>query len=201
MFGQLQWDGWLILNRRRVLDSSVFENSPFPEQDLEEWVDPSFGTYDLPQDWKVEFAKGAISVVSPDGNRLDVPESEAAISLDDAKEFFASQASVQTNGNRGATEVRFLGTNPKRLVIPHSYIDQAFIEHHSESSKDQTFIVAGKASVSDVWNCTLIVRDLVVSDSYFEIGNATLHAQTVSCLLYTSPSPRDRQKSRMPSSA
>ena len=26
-------------------------------------------------------------------------------------------------------------------------------------------------------------------------------AQSMSCLLYTSPSPRDRQKSRMPSSA
>ena len=30
---------------------------------------------------------------------------------------------------------------------------------------------------------------------------ATLHEQKQSCLLYTSPSPRDRQKSRMPSSA
>ena len=27
------------------------------------------------------------------------------------------------------------------------------------------------------------------------------HTQSLSCLLYTSPSPRDRQKSRMPSSA
>ena len=27
------------------------------------------------------------------------------------------------------------------------------------------------------------------------------HAQAVSCLLYTSPSPRDRTRSRMPSSA
>ena len=28
-----------------------------------------------------------------------------------------------------------------------------------------------------------------------------LYAQPIACLLYTSPSPRDRQKSRMPSSA
>ena len=27
------------------------------------------------------------------------------------------------------------------------------------------------------------------------------HAPVITCLLYTSPSPRDRQKSRMPSSA
>ena len=31
--------------------------------------------------------------------------------------------------------------------------------------------------------------------------NKTLAAQLYGCLLYTSPSPRDRQKSRMPSSA
>ena len=30
---------------------------------------------------------------------------------------------------------------------------------------------------------------------------STTSRQTISCLLYTSPSPRDRQKSRMPSSA
>ena len=31
--------------------------------------------------------------------------------------------------------------------------------------------------------------------------HATIHALVNNCLLYTSPSPRDRQKSRMPSSA
>ena len=38
---------------------------------------------------------------------------------------------------------------------------------------------------------------LVVSDLHFEKG----HAQSTACLLYTSPSPRDRYGSRMPSSA
>ena len=32
-------------------------------------------------------------------------------------------------------------------------------------------------------------------------GFITVYALVVICLLYTSPSPRDRQKSRMPSSA
>ena len=36
------------------------------------------------------------------------------------------------------------------------------------------------------------------SHSHFDQG---LEAQPYACLLYTSPSPRDRQKSRMPSSA
>ena len=36
---------------------------------------------------------------------------------------------------------------------------------------------------------------------WLEMGELGLLGVTVSCLLYTSPSPRDRQKSRMPSSA
>ena len=32
-------------------------------------------------------------------------------------------------------------------------------------------------------------------------GDEALFAEHLNCLLYTSPSPRDRQKSRMPSSA
>ena len=35
----------------------------------------------------------------------------------------------------------------------------------------------------------------------FKIGMICLHDENSTCLLYTSPSPRDRQKSRMPSSA
>ena len=32
-------------------------------------------------------------------------------------------------------------------------------------------------------------------------GSVVVHRTVYNCLLYTSPSPRDRQKSRMPSSA
>ena len=37
------------------------------------------------------------------------------------------------------------------------------------------------------------------SEKYISLG-AKLQAETITCLLCTSPSPRDRQKSRMPSS-
>ena len=39
------------------------------------------------------------------------------------------------------------------------------------------------------------VKQLVLANEEFQVVDAK------SCLLYTSPSPRDRQKSRMPSSA
>ena len=38
-------------------------------------------------------------------------------------------------------------------------------------------------------------------NSYPTFGNGWASYNTNNCLLYTSPSPRDRQKSRMPSSA
>ena len=37
--------------------------------------------------------------------------------------------------------------------------------------------------------------------TYYGSAYAALKGSHISCLLYTSPSPRDRQKSRMPSSA
>ena len=47
-------------------------------------------------------------------------------------------------------------------------------------------------------------EELFVSDAYYSSKLCKSFEQCIfkhSCLLYTSPSPRDRQKSRMPSSA
>ena len=45
------------------------------------------------------------------------------------------------------------------------------------------------------------VDELEKSEKYSVICNGTERVVYHTCLLYTSPSPRDRQKSRMPSSA
>ena len=42
---------------------------------------------------------------------------------------------------------------------------------------------------------------LVMPEGFFATGDDATFKQIRDCLLYTSPSPRDRQKSRMPSSA
>ena len=48
-------------------------------------------------------------------------------------------------------------------------------------------------------NCDALVHDALIPDEITK--EAGKNTQIFHCLLYTSPSPRDRQKSRMPSSA
>ena len=62
--------------------------------------------------------------------------------------------------------------------------------------------VSGNArhqEAANVFARALVLRPEDV-DFYSNLGNA-LQERNLACLLYTSPSPRDRQKSRMPSSA
>ena len=48
-----------------------------------------------------------------------------------------------------------------------------------------------------------VVFGLATGSRFLSVNNMIniLRAMSITCLLYTSPSPRDRQKSRMPSSA
>ena len=53
-------------------------------------------------------------------------------------------------------------------------------------------------------NSELVSEDIQYKKKYHKISDFEMTNQNnelVTCLLYTSPSPRDRQKSRMPSSA
>ena len=49
--------------------------------------------------------------------------------------------------------------------------------------------------------CSIVLRGLGLWSYVYGNLDEIRHVETIFCLLYTSPSPRDRQKSRMPSSA
>ena len=65
-----------------------------------------------------------------------------------------------------------------------------------------------EASFSSLFNAPLLVKQLQINPANVYINTIDVDYLPASdigengdCLLYTSPSPRDRQKSRMPSSA
>ena len=56
---------------------------------------------------------------------------------------------------------------------------------------EQSFIAYIENSIKNNWDL----------DALTDYKGATLQYKDVACLLYTSPSPRDKRQSRMPSSA
>ena len=57
------------------------------------------------------------------------------------------------------------------------------------------FMGSGKSSILDILKLNTEINTIDLDDIVLEESEDHI------CLLYTSPSPRDRQKSRMPSSA
>ena len=67
-----------------------------------------------------------------------------------------------------------------------------------------TFAAAGVVSLVAASFSVQLIEDtseIGVRDALDDQGMTWAEVQADGCLLYTSPSPRDRQKSRMPSSA
>ena len=76
-----------------------------------------------------------------------------------------------------------------------SRIDHIYKDPHDASAR--LFLHYG--DLTDGQNLTNLVLDLA-PDEIYNLG-AQSHVRVSFCLLYTSPSPRDRTRSRMPSSA
>ena len=72
-----------------------------------------------------------------------------------------------------------------------------------EEFRQDSFKVSG--CQAQVWLVPYMKENLMHfhsdSDAFISKGMVTILCDIYGCLLYTSPSPRDRQKSRMPSSA
>ena len=75
------------------------------------------------------------------------------------------------------------------------------IELISSSSKLEEVAARVHALVGDGESEILEFKDLTINLKTYEAKAGEVLLDLTFCLLYTSPSPRDRQKSRMPSSA
>ena len=92
-----------------------------------------------------------------------------------------------------------VGRNTKKILVIADYHSKAIFAFPLTSTTGTAFI----ANLKDFLMMTGMVSRFLIVDNASIFSNkevlAFLHMS--GCLLYTSPSPRDRQKSRMPSSA
>ena len=92
-----------------------------------------------------------------------------------------------------------------------------FLINKGWAHEDQLYVTGGSAGgIMTAWmigkssrfEAAVVVKPVMnwisktlVADNYFNYANTRFPGQPWDCLLYTSPSPRDRTRSRMPSSA
>ena len=108
-------------------------------------------------------------------------------------ELFIDSATLRDNVVALAKQ---LGYRPKSATSPTAYI--SFTVNYSNPTTDTELILKkGTGFISSYDNT--IYQYIVTDDITAQVVNNV--ATFTDCLLYTSPSPRDRQKSRMPSSA
>ena len=100
-----------------------------------------------------------------------------------------------------------LGINTYRDLLeyyPYKYIDRTKVYLTSELSLDMPFVqLRGKILSFEEYDMGKRKKRIVAhfSDGHGVCDLVWFNGIQYICLLYTSPSPRDRQKSRMPSSA
>ena len=87
------------------------------------------------------------------------------------------------------------GANLKYAVVAADQDHQK-----ADKSESERFVTLSKSTPFPMWNESHRLANQIAHD-LAEIKRDSLIACAITCLLYTSPSPRDRQKSRMPSSA
>ena len=113
---------------------------------------------------------------------------------------YASHIQAVLNELRQMQQTPQLVTSPEELESLEREIRQRtdrlgslLVGHHMQQALDSAALQAEQERLVHHWPKSL------KSDGKVQVKVRT--AQGYTCLLYTSPSPRDRQKSRMPSSA
>ena len=84
----------------------------------------------------------------------------------------------------------------------HAYNTE--LVHFKVGEAEVTLFLPAQTVEADGFCARTTLRSITVQEAEHmahDILRKVLNALTYTCLLYTSPSPRDRQKSRMPSSA
>ena len=173
------------------------------------WVDPATGSY---TSWTVQGDSGSNQTVT-DGttidwaggtgittattnNTLTINLSEATSTVRGGIELFSDTDQSVAANTVSTTAGRTYGiqlNSSGQGVVNVPWTDQS-------GSVEFTFAASnGSASVATAGDTVTFAEGTGITTT--SNGSGTITIANASCLLYTSPSPRDRQKSRMPSSA
>ena len=107
---------------------------------------------------------------------------------------------------------RVLDVEKESLTIKVTLNPGHKMNYHSHTNRDEVWtvvsgtgctIIDGQKQIvrpGDVLRMPAGCKHTIVADTELQVIEVQM-GKDISCLLYTSPSPRDRQKSRMPSSA
>ena len=107
----------------------------------------------------------------------------------------------EEDGGKSHLQLRVLSTLGKELTADDLDVEyEGLLPHHIASQRPCCAAVA--SYVARVWRCMSVGSCVCLHGAWpWWHNHQSWEPASSSCLLYTSPSPRDRQKSRMPSSA
>ena len=100
----------------------------------------------------------------------------------------------------------FVTITPGMFAVDPDGEDVKFLDAYMVSDNDSILQINNSLTELTIthqnvqeWDGTLEMNLVLAAGD--DVANITVNVTVIPCLLYTSPSPRDRQKSRMPSSA
>ena len=111
---------------------------------------------------------------------------------------------LEQEGQQIVNNIRSQSVNPldPRVQEQVSQVQQQVAAKRNEIEEQKRNLLQDQSQVRDLKMDEIVDQGQVDSFCDVTVGDNLIEKMQVSiCLLYTSPSPRDRQKSRMPSSA
>ena len=113
---------------------------------------------------------------------------------EDLKKRFNEEGFVVVRDLLEPSEIEFYREVVKEAIKERKQLDERNLEDKSEY--EQSFV-----QCQNLWEDNLQIRKLTFDQRICKMASELIGAKSIRCLLYTSPSPRDRSLSRMPSSA
>ena len=177
-----------------------------PDSTWEPATESTRGTYNGTDGWEVTVPDGTDQLWESEG--FFDPSAQTGIAADDWSAVFQAGAEGPAGpqgpaGPAGVAAKRYVSSSEDETYLVDDLV--VFDPDPDVGEDDQLWLIHTEHTVLADADLTSLETSLELNATRILIGDKSIHSYTgvtsPPCLLYTSPSPRDRQKSRMPSSA